>query len=384
MAENYKVSNIRVDDSQALVRVAELHAGGVKYDGLAHSFGPRYSVSSEPEGVRSINEGYLVLSLEQLRQLDHDPGKQDAYIRRQLRSPEAGRLNVLFVNLVLAKGASIGSNDIEYLNDLLMWDKNHLYVVPTVTFPDGLEPQARLDDYESFVKDLLKVKNGTVSGKLRIGVTIPSFYGHGSVRGLLNLFGDENDAPVFVAVDFQNSRVGKLSIAQKVAFVHRYFKTEEKTDKYFVYALRAKGRKRGECPATAEDVATMLAGINAMGGPHNLAPGGGRYPFTWQALVGLSRESHTYDRVVGSPKIRSAFLKYVKESTTVPPPNFSVLAAEGDSKFVTHLRNFNRRMLNTEGSELSTEVSESDRSALKKRLGGKPSVEIAKHAITGP
>jgi hypothetical protein len=383
MAENYKVANVRVDESQALVRVAELKAGNATYDGLSHSFGPRYSGSSEPEGVQSINEGYLVLTLEQLRELDHDPEKQDAYIRRQLRSPDAGRLNILFVNLVLGNGAVVTSKDVEYLNDLLMWGQNHLYVVPTVTFPDGVEPQARLDRYEGFVKDLLGVKNGTVSGKLRVGVTVPSFYGHGSVRGLLERYGKEDEVPAFVAMDFQNSRVGKLSIGQKVAFVHRYFKTEEKTDRYFVYALRAKGRKRGECPAPAEDLATMLAGINAIGGPHNLAPGGGAYPFTWQALVGLSRESHIYDRVASTPKIRSAFLKFIKEKTTVPPPNFSGLAAEDDVKFVTHVRNFNRRMLNTEGSELSTEVTESDSGALKKRLGGKPSVDIAKRAIGG-
>lgn len=380
MAENYEVSSVRVDEAHALVRVARLQAGSRSYDGLAQSFGPRYSGASDPDGVNPINEGYLVLTLQQLRELDHSPEKQDAYIRRQLRSSGSGQLNVLFANLVLSVGDVVSPKDIGYLNDLLLWSQNHIYVAPTVTFPDGVEPQDRLDRYETFVGDLLEAKNATVSGKLRVGVTIPSFYGRGSIEGLLSKFDDEDSEPAFVAVDFQNSRVGKLSIAQKVAFLHRYYKKQAKTERYFVYGLRAKGRKRGECPATAEDLASLLAGINAIGSPHNLAPGGGQFPFAWPALVGLGRDSHTYDRVVGSPQIRSAFLKFIKENTNVTAPNFSGLAQPSDSKFMTHVRNFNRRMLNLEGKELAEEVSTSDQGALKKRLSGKPTVEIAKRA----
>jgi hypothetical protein len=381
MAENYSVSNVRIDQSQALLRVVELRAGSARYDGLALSFGPRFSNNSEAPSSSAINEGYLVLTLDQLRELDSDPERQDRYIRHQLRFPEAGRLNILFANVALKPGERLLPKDIGYLNDLLLWEKNHVYVVPTLTFPDGLAPQLRLDEYEPFVRDLLATKKGTVSGRLRIGITIPGFYGRGSLDQLLRLYGTESVSPTFVAVDYQNSRVGKLSIQQKVSYIHRHFRTEEGTEQYFVYALRAKGRKRGECPAPAEDLASFLAGVNALGTPHNLAPGGGAYPFSWQALIGLRRDLHTYDRVVGTPAIRSAFLNFIKGSTTVPPPNFNALATPEDQKFLVHLRNFNRRMLNLEGSAVANEVRTSDASALKRRLAGKPSLEIAKRAV---
>lgn len=381
MASNYSIGDVRIDESQALLRVASLSAGSVSYDGLSLSFGPGFGGSSEAGGLATINEGYMYLTLPQLRELDSNPARQDAYTRKKLRSPDAGRLNIIFVNLLLEKGDKIVPKDVEYLNDLLLWSQNHIYVPPAVTYAEGTDLVSRIAGYTKFLNDILEVKRKTVSSPLRVGAIIPSYFGRGLVDDLLSVYQKEEKEPTFVAVDYGNSRISTLSNGQKIAYLHRHFKAELHTEKYFLYALRAKSRKRGLVPAPAEDLASLLAGINALGPTHNRGPGGGEIPFSWNMLTGLDRVQHRYDRIVSHPALRKAFIDFVKTQTAIPPPVFGSLAMKEDAKFMAVVRNFNRRAVNQEGGEIAKAVSGGDTSTLKGKLSGKESLGIAKRAL---
>ena len=372
MASNYFVSDVAIDDSQAFLRVCTLKSAGGEYSTLAVSLDRRFPGKSEAPGIKALNEVYLPLDTGTIEAVDGDPERQESFLRSHSRMVDGTRINVCLVNYMLAPGEKPAQKTLEYLNDLLLWSRNHVYLPPTLTFDksDRRPQEERVQIFDDFVTNLLSLKNQTVNGNLRVGVVIPKFYPRGSLDSLFDLFSKENTEPGFVAIDYANSKFESSSIEQKVALTHRHF-ANEKEERYFVYGMRVRPRRKGPPPGCAEDITSLMSGLNAVGRTHRDAPMNSNLPpFGWDAMIAFHRSRYLYDCLLSEQRTRESFEQYLSDQN-IGVPDFSKAANPDDKKYGTHARNFARRELNVEGAQLAAEVRSSDTEAIKKRLRGK-------------
>jgi hypothetical protein len=379
MANNYTVSDVSIDESEAFLRVATLTSGGSAYSGLSVSLDRRFTGKSEAPGVSTMNEVYLPLDTSTIEAVDGDPDKQEAFLRGHSRLVEGNRVNVCLVNYLLTPGEKPSAKNLAYLNDLLLWSRNHVYVPPTLTFhkSDKRPPEDRVDVYDSFVAAMLDLKKRTVPGTLRSGIMIPRFYPRRSLDSLASLYEAENKAPAFVVLDFANSKLATTSIEQKVTFAHRLFR-DEKEEKYFLYGMRVRARRKGPPPGCAEDMTSLMSGLNAVGRPHRDTPMNVLLPpFSWDSMITFQPSRYEYDRLLSEKATREAFEKYLADQY-VDVPDFSKPAKPEDKRYGGHISNFARRSVNIEGAEIARDVRASDRKAIKRRLEGKDATERAR------
>ena len=379
MAGNYKVSEISVDESQAFLRVVTLSSSGVKYDTLAVSLDRRFPGKSEASGISPMNEIYLPLDTPTIETIDGDSDKQEAFLRGHSRLVDGNRVNVCFVNYRLQPGEKPKPENVAFLNDLLLWSRNHIYVLPTISFQksDTRPPEDRVGVYDKLVGQMLELKNQTVPGKLRAGIMIPSFYPRQALDGLVGLFDDEDSAPGFVAIDYSNAKFSTPAIEQKIMFVHRLFR-KQKEEEYFVYGLRVRLRRKGPPPGCAEDLTSLLSGLNAIGRPHRDTPIKMMFPpFAWDSMIAFHPSRYAYDRLLIEKSTREAFEDYLN-AQYIDVPDLGKPAKPEDKRYSVHASNFARRSLNVEGSQIAKEVRGSDSKAIKKRLAGKEASARAK------
>ena len=175
MVTNYSISDVAIDEGEAFLRVVRLSAGAHSFDGLSLSSSPAFTSHSDVPDVRTMNEGYLVMNLSKLREIDGDGDAHDRYVRHRFRGLEGNQVNLCLVNLIVNHGEKVERPDVEYLNDLLLWPQNDVYVPPTLTFGDGIGSAERMDIYDSFVERILETKRATIPGNLRVACLIPSF-----------------------------------------------------------------------------------------------------------------------------------------------------------------------------------------------------------------
>jgi hypothetical protein len=379
MANNYTVSDVSIDDSEAFLRVATLASGGSAYNGLSVSLDRRFTGKSEAPGVSAMNEVYLPLDTTTIEAVDGDTDRQEAYLRAHSRLVDGNRVNVVLVNYLLGPGEKPVAKNLAYLNDLLLWSRNHVYVPPTLTFDksDKRPPEDRVETYNSFVSGMIDLKNRTVPGTLRAGIMIPRFYPRRSLQDLAALYGDEDKAPAFVAIDFANSKLATPSIEQKVTFAHRQFR-DEKEERYFVYGMRVRPRRKGPTPGCAEDMTALMSGLNAVGRPHRDTPMNMVLPpFSWDSMITFHPNHYDYDRLLREKSMRDAFEKYLADQYA-EVPDFSKPARPEDKHYGGHATNFARRTVNIEGAAIAQEVRDADTKAIKHRLEGKDATERAR------
>jgi hypothetical protein len=379
MANNYTIGDVSIDESEAFLRVATLKSGGSVYSTLAVSLDARFPGKSEAPGVAAMNEVYLPIDTGTITEVDGDPDKQERFLRSHARLVDGSLVNVCVVNYLLQPGEKPIQKNLAYLNDLLLWSRNHVYLPPTLTFhkSDKRPQEDRVAIYDSFVKEMLELKARTVPGNLRSGIMVPKFYPRRSMDGLAKLFEKENTSPGFVAIDFGNSKLGTSSIEQKVRAAHRSFR-DEKDEKYFLYGLRVRLRAKGPVPGCAEDMTSLISGLNAVGRPHRDTPLNIVLPpFSWDSLIAFHPSRYAYDRLLTEKETREAFGEYLTNQY-IEVPDFSKPAKPEDKKFSGHMTNFARRSLNVEGAELVKDVRSGDAKAIRRRLTGKEATDRAR------
>jgi hypothetical protein len=384
MANSYTVSDVAIDQTEAFLRVATLKSGGAAYSGLSVSLDRRFPGKSEAPGINPMNEVYLPLDTATIEAVDGDPDKQEQFLRGHARMVDGSHVNLCLVNYLLAPGERPATKNLAYLNDLLLWSRNHVYLPPTITFhrSDKRPQEERVHIYDSMVKELLALKNQTVTGSLRTGITVPRFYPRRGLSGLAHIFSDENKTPAFVSLDFANSKLATTSVEQKVTAVHRMYRTQ-KEEAYFVYGMRVRPRQKGPPPACAEDITSLMSGLNAVGRPHRDAPMNAVLPpFTWDSMVGFHPSRYVYDRVLSEKKTLESFEQYLA-GQYLEVPDFSKPASPEDKRYGGHATNFARRELNIEGAQLAAEVRSADTEAVKKRLAGKEAAQRGKSLLDG-
>lgn len=209
-----------------------------------------------------LNECYIDLSLAKLRELDSNRSAQDQYIYSRSKFLDKGMVNVLMIKLRLEGNDALDDQDYEYLNALLSWKSNDIYVMPILEFDDKNRLDM-VDTYNEFVKKMLDEKDSWTSN-INIGMSIPHIYPRRNIENLFDIYSDEN--PTFVAVDFNNSRMDRPS--DVTGTILRHFKNENE-ENIFLYGVNVKPYKRGAENTSAWDIYMVHGSFNAIGPTHS-------------------------------------------------------------------------------------------------------------------
>lgn len=266
MVKKYEITNVSMIDDRpsSLPRNVTLRVGGSSLDHISKCT-ERTTDLRTIDSIRDktvFNECYIDLSLTKLRELDSNRSAQDQYIYSRSKFLDKGMVNVLMVKLRMEGNDVLDDQDYEYLNALLSWKSNDIYVMPILEFDDKKRTDM-VTIYNDFVKRMLDEKDSWTSN-INIGMSIPHMYPRRNIKDLFDIYSDEK--PTFVAVDFNNSRMDRPS--DVTGTILRHFKNENE-ENTFLYGVNVKPYKRGAENTSAWDIYMVHGSFNAIGPTHS-------------------------------------------------------------------------------------------------------------------
>jgi len=302
-----------------------------------------------------LNECYIDLTLDKLRELDSDRKAQESYIYSRSKFLDKNMINVLMIKLRIDGNDLLNSQDYEYINALLSWSRNDLYIMPVLEFGSGIDHSKRLECYNNFVIEMLSQKSSWINDDINIGMSIPSFYPRRPLADLFEIYGDEK--PTFVAIDFNNSRMDKPDGV--VATVLKHFR-EYNEENTFMYGVNLKPYKKGPGTSSAWDIYAVNASFNAIGPAHSKArpvvlPG------DWGSMGRIfDSDEINYPRIDESH--RDSFIYWMSDSYHV---DLDQDFEKNSKSLYPYLKRYNFEMTNNMLGEISTAIKECDKDYVK-------------------
>ena len=385
MAGNYRISHLELnnDFSQLRVPTLDTETGSLKIMSRAVTYRDTQKFVNTvymPHVGGTVYEAFLRIDLRTLRHIDSDPAKQEAFINKRLPPSVADQLfgkitPIIFMLIDIKAGDVITDGDIEYINHLLMWSANRLYVTPILNFESIYQLEDSRKIYVDFVKRLLEQKN-RVAPNMRVVATVPAFFQRNRVKDIFPLYENENKIPEAVVVDFGKQRITSTKMIGIVESVHSYF-NDEKHENYMLYGFNVKPHKKGADNPIAEDLGCYLKGISSIGGNYRLSLNTRIFfppIIDWKQLPKLVDE---------------ASYKYVPltdEGVRKRLTDWTLVNLDGQIGDLTPSNNWSGRIskynldkVGIEAKELSVMVKEGDLTSLIKRLQGKEVAEFLRH-----
>ena len=381
MSRSYNISRTEIIEEPIFMRVVELNSLKKKVNNLTRSV-DNYTYKTTLEKALGefntlINEIYLKMDLETLRKLDDDPEELKKYVSRHVRFLNNNLINIFFIKLALNEGDKIERKDIEYLNGLLLYQLNDIYVIPVLEFRGEVDKPKRIEMYNNFVISLLEEKN-TSRPDLRVAITVPAYYPRRRLDKLFSLFSNENKEPTFVVVDFAHQRPTDPSRIGIIPTINNYF-LENGIEKYFIYGFNVKPHKKGQYDPIAEELLLIESGFNAVGGAYK--PGDVRIiipPQKWEHLNKLFDKGDYKYYPLSENNKREELHTWLEQYL-----NFEVDFGQVKSTINRYVRQYNFYQLNSEFSTLSEFIWKGDVDGIKSRVAGKEVTDVVCQSVLG-
>ncbi len=211
----------------------------------------------------AMNECYIDLTLDKLREIDGDTYLHESYIRARSRFLDEDNIRMFVIKLRIEQTQALDRLDYDYLLSLLSNRSNDLPIMPLLEFGDGVETPIQISTYNEFVDNVLRLRSSYPRLK-EIAMSVPIYYPRRQILGLFKKF--EDIGPTFVAMDLNNKRVDSVSNT-KFDTIKAHF-LEEKEENTFLYGINVKPYKNGGDSASALDVQSMHWSFNAIGPTH--------------------------------------------------------------------------------------------------------------------
>jgi len=380
MAGNYEIKKVHLSEDFAMLRVPEIEVEGSSIDTLSRAVSKKLPQSFlDKTYVRDVGktfyEVFMRIDLPTLREIDSDSDKRQAFIDSRL-PPNVAASNAVNGNLIpiivldidIRVGDVILNSDIEYINDILTWISNKIYVTPLLIFADEIKKDDRIKFYTDFVKRLLENKQ-TLSSRIRAAASVPNFYPRTKVPEVLSMYDHENKSPSFVVVDFERSRITSSKMIGVTNSVRRFF-TDVKEDepKYAIYAFNVKPYKKGEENPMAEDLGCYISGISTIGDTYRLTKAYRIYIPPAQNLSDLPKvfnaDSYKYMKLDNEIAV-SEFKQWYETNTG------KHIEGGPYSKYAPYTYRFNVQKTGTEVVEISRMIQKGENEELRKRVESK-------------
>ena len=386
MAGNYEISKVNLVEEYGLLRVPEIKVEGSTIVNLSRAVSKKlpnsFITNVYLNSVRStFYEVFMRIDLDRLRNIDSDSDARQAFIDSRFPPNIAAdgayrtRLIPLIILVLDIKvGDKLLDTDIDYINDILTWVSNKIYVTPILRFADGINRTDRLKFYEDFLKRLLISKKTLPSG-IRASASVPTLYPPSKIPEILEKYSGENKPPSFVVIDFDRNRMTSSRMIGATNGVRRYFRKEEGEEpKYALYAFNVKPYKKGAEASMAEDIGCYLSGISIIGDSYRMSPVNKIYIPPALKLSDLPKifdaESYKYDKL-NKDDLVSSFNNWYEDLTDkkIGPPY---------NKYSPYVYRFNVQKTSDELNKLSTMVIKGETDLIKKKLNGKEIVDALK------
>ena len=386
MAGNYEISKVNLNEEYALLRVPEIQVEGSKVVNLSRAVSKKlpnsFITNVYLNNVKStFYEVFMRIDLARLRNIDSDPDARQAFIDSRFPPNIAAngayrsRLIPLIILVVeINVGDRLLESDIDYINDIITWVSNKIYVTPILRFADEINRSDRIKFYEDFIKRLLISKKTLPSG-IRAAASVPTLYPPTKIPEVLERYKDENKSPSFVVIDFDRNRMTSSRMIGATNGVRRYFRREEGEEpKYAIYAFNVKPYKKGIEASLAEDIGCYLSGISVIGDSYKLSPVNKLFIPPAVKLSDLPKifdtESYMYERL-STDNLVGRFSNWYASLTdkTINAPY---------SKYSPYIYRFNIEKTATELTKLSKMVVNGEIESLKEKLKNKEIVSALK------
>jgi len=281
MVGSYEIKKVYTNDDFALLRIPTIKLETASIDTLSRAVSRKVPQSFidklyMKDISKAFYEVFMRLDLEMLRNIDNDLDKREQFINSRLPPDIASKglsgqlLPIIILVINIKVGDMIKDTDLDYINDILTWTSNKIYVTPLLYFDDAINNEDRIKFYEDFIERLLENKQ-SISNNLRVAASIPSFYPRIKIGNALSLYDNENKSPAITVIDFERHRITTPKMIGIVNSIKRFFINEEGDDpKYAIYGFNVNPHKRGEPAPMAEDMGCYLSGISAIGDTYRL------------------------------------------------------------------------------------------------------------------
>lgn len=386
MVRNYEIGKIETYKDQVFMRNVPLKVGEKNILGLTKSIANPIDkktiayLDMKPENL--INEMRLKLTLPLLRGIDNDKDKRIRFFTKHTKFlGKSPHLNIFVIDLTLESYEKLNDEDINYLNYILTYEFNDIYVMPIVKFNGMPGAVEACEEYERFVNKMLESKNEMTPGDgLKIGISIPAGYSGARFDTLMSIYDKEEKRPEFVLMDFGNRKTTDFEFLGNTQRIMQIFKKkgkeagdEEEYEKFFLYGYNARPfKKTGDDPQLAEDFCLIEMGFNSFGhqyGKRTFMPKElvFLYQPTWKSSRTFLSEDYKYHNLMGE-KEKSEWDDWVDlvygsgTSDSIPQP---------DNYSRDLVKRYNFVTVNDELSILRQGLIKNDPSLLGERLKNK-------------
>ena len=366
-------------DSKSNAKNVTLSVNGKKLDHISKCIERTTDLKTLKNMSKSqtLNECYIDLTLNKLRELDDDRDAQNKYIIGRSKFLDEGYVNILIVKLKLEDNQNLDNNDFGYLNSLLNWSKNDIPVMPILQFENGVEQPDQIKRYMEFVEKMLSLRSSYDSVD-NLAMSIPVYVPRRRIEKLFGLYDTVN--PTFIAVDFNNGRIDSKPDGI-LDTVQAYFK-DIKEEKTFFYGINVKPYKNGSSASSALDIQSVHWSLNAIGPTHQSARKAVILPTDWSAAGKVfDIDSISYSKFIDD-RFLNPFIEWVDKSYQV---TLHKDYSKNEKSTYSYLKRYNFQNTNTELTKVSdalikgeTEVINDVISKLPEELKGKlPSRRLA-------
>jgi|GEM_PF-3547622 len=380
MAGRYEIRRIIMSEDYAHLKIPEFEVEGTRVQSLSRAVSKRLP----HEFIRNIYlrriqktfyEIFARIDLQHLREIDNNVEAQKKFIDSRFPPNIAAEnlvdgklIPVIFLAIDFKVGDRILDSDIQYINNILTWGPNKIYLTPILIFEDSISYERRIEVYHDFITRLL-VDKDTISSRIRAGVIIPGFYRATSVAKILELFNGQNESPAFVALDFERNRITSSRMIGKLSGIERFFKDSEGSEaKFFIYGFNPKPYKRGMEYAPAEDMGCFISGISAIGDNYRLNLNSKIFIPPIENIQQLPKlfyvDSYIYGRFENN--IRERFKRFYENATGSQFEEHPPLA-----KYSKYVYRFNIFETSKEANLISTMLIRGETKELRQRIESK-------------
>ena len=365
MVNNYKISNVSTisNHNNSVPRNVTLSVGSRSLDHISKCTERTtdFRTIEHTSDSKVLNECYIDLTLSKLRELDSNRNAQDQYILSRSKFLNKNLINVLMIKLRLEGNEVLNDLDYEYLNSLLSWSRNDIYVMPLLEFEDKKRTDM-VSSYDEFVKKMLEEKNSWIDNNIKIGISIPHMYPRRNIGGLFEIFSDAD--PTFVAVDFNNSRMDRPSDVTGTILKHFDQKNEENT---FLYGVNVKPYKRGAENTSAWDIYMVHGAFNAIGPTHS-KPRSIVLPADWNKM-GRMFDSDSVEYRVIDDSLRDSFIEWMKDGYDI---DLDTDFKKNDMSLYPYLKRYNFQMSNGVLMDFSDAIRNNDSDKIEEMISVMP------------
>lgn len=367
MAGKYSISDVNIasdDNGSSIVKNVKLSVNGRSISNISkcteRTTDSRTLKMLDHGSV--INECYIDLTLDKLRELDDDRYAQERYIMSRSKFLDKGMINTLIVKLQVGPGQNIENQDYEYLNALLNWGRNDIYIMPIIDYTDKSLRVTKPELYINFVKTMLAEKESWIRSNCNIGMSVPVYFPRAQIGNLFKVYSDEK--PTFVAVDFNNSRMDKPG--DTVGTILKHFR-DENEEKTFFYGINVKPYKKGQENTSAWDIYLAHGSFNAIGPTHS-KPHAVIAPAEWGKMGRIFDQKTVQYTTVDNPH-RDDFINWVDSTYEI---TLDTDYNKNERGLYTYLKRYNFQHANDVLFQFSDAVRKSDNDFIQNMINVMP------------